>query len=64
MVVSSGKIIGQGVSGTVSANGATHAVSNYDGVIVTSSGHTSGAQRLRNFKRSDGCVGRWTSAKQ
>ena len=64
VVVSSGKIIGQGVSGTVSANGSTRAVGNYDGVIVTSSGHTSGRSGSGTFKRSDGCIGRWISAKQ
>ena len=64
VVVSSGKIIGQGVSGTVSANGATRAVGNYDGVIVTSSGRTSGRSGSGTFRRSDGCVGTWTSSKQ
>jgi hypothetical protein len=64
-VVSSGKIIGQGViSGSVSANGSVHSVSNFDGIIVTSSGHTSGRSGSGTFKRSDGCVGRWTSSKQ
>lgn len=64
VVVSDGRIIGQGLSGTVSANGHTRAVGNYDGVIVTSSGHTSTRAGSGTFRRSDGCVGRWTSAKQ
>jgi hypothetical protein len=64
LVVSSGKIIGQGLSGTVSANGAARSVGNYDGIIVTSSGHVSGRSGSGTFKRSDGCIGTWTSSKQ
>ena len=64
VVISSGRIIGQGVSGTVSANGSTRAVGNYDGVIVTSSGRTNGRSGSGTFRRSDGCVGTWTSSKQ
>jgi len=64
VVISSGRIIGQGVSGTVSANGSTSAVGNYDGVIVTSSGRTNGRNGSGTFRRSDGCVGTWKSSKQ
>jgi hypothetical protein len=64
VVVSSGRIIGQGVSGTISANGSSRAVGNYDGVIVTSTGRTSGRSGSGTFRRSDGCVGTWTSSKQ
>ena len=64
VVISSGRIIGQGLSGTVSANGSTRAVGNYDGVTVTSSGRTNGRNGSGTFRRSDGCVGRWTSSKQ
>jgi hypothetical protein len=64
VVVSSGKIIGQGLSGTVSPNGAASSVGNYDGITVISSGHVSGRSGSGSFKRSDGCVGRWTSSKQ
>ena len=64
VVVTSGKIIGQGPSGTVSPRGAAHSVGNYDGIIVTSSGRVSGRSGSGTFKQSDGCVGRWTSSKQ
>ena len=64
VVVSSSRIIGQGVSGTISANGGTRAVGNYDGIIVTSSGRTNGRNGSGTFRRSDGCVGTWTSSKQ
>lgn len=64
VVVTSGRIIGQGVSGTVSANGSVSSIGNYDGIIVTSSGHASARSGAGTFRRSDGCSGRWTSSKQ
>jgi hypothetical protein len=64
VVVSSGKIIGQGLRGTVSPSGAARSVGNYDGIIVTSSGHVSGRSGSGTFRRSDGCTGTWTSTKQ
>ena len=64
VVVSSGKIIGEGLSGSVSPSGATSSVGNYGGITVISSGHVSGRNGSGTFKRSDGCVGRWTSSKQ
>jgi hypothetical protein len=64
VVVSSGKIIGEGLSGTVSANGSARSVGNYDGITVVSSGHVSGRSGSGTFKRSDGCIGKWTSSKQ
>jgi hypothetical protein len=64
VVVSSGKIIGEGLSGTVSPSGAASSVGNYGGITVISSGHVSGRSGSGTFKRSDGCVGRWTSLKQ
>ena len=64
VVVSSGKIIGEGLRGTVSPSGAASSVGNYDGITVTSSGHVSGRSGSGTFKRSDGCIGRWTSSKQ
>jgi hypothetical protein len=64
VVVSSGKIIGEGLRGTVSPSGAASSVGNYGDVTVISSGHVSGRSGSGTFKRSDGCVGRWTSSKQ
>jgi len=64
VVVSSGKIIGQGVSGTVSANGSARAVGNSNGVTIISSGHLSGGSGSGTFRQSDGCGGRWTASKQ
>ena len=64
VVVSSGKIIGEGLTGTVNPNGFASSVGNYNGITVISSGHVSGRSGSGTFKRSDGCVGRWTSSKQ
>lgn len=64
VVVSSGKIIGQGLTGTVSAKGSARSVGNYEGLTVISSGHVSGRSGSGTFKRSDGCTGTWTSSKQ
>jgi hypothetical protein len=58
VVVSSGKIIGQGL------NGSIRSVGNYDGMTVISTGHASGRSGSGTFKRSDGCTGTWTSSKQ
>jgi len=64
VVVSSGKIIGQGLSGSISPSGASRSVGIYDGVTVISTGHASGRSGSGTFKRSDGCVGTWTASKQ
>jgi len=64
VVVTSGRIIGEGVTGTVSANGAARSVGNYNGITVISSGHVSGRSGSGTFKRSDGCSGTWMSSKQ
>jgi hypothetical protein len=64
VVVSSGKIIGEGLTGAVNPSGFASSVGNYNGITVISSGHVSGRSGSGTFKRSDGCVGRWTSSKQ
>ena len=64
VVISGGRIIGQGVSGTISANGASRSVASYEGMTVVSSGRASGRGGSGTFKRSDGCSGTWTSSKQ
>ena len=64
VVVSSGKIIGQGVSGRGGPNGAVNAVGNSNGVTVISTGRISSRSGSGSFRQSDGCVGRWTASKQ
>ena len=64
VVVTSGRIIGEGVTGTVSPNGAARSVGNYNGIRVISSGRVSARSGSGTFRRSDGCSGTWTSSKQ
>jgi hypothetical protein len=64
IVVTSGKIIGDGLSGTVSPSGAASSVGNYGSINVVSTGHFSGHGGSGTFKRSDGCVGTWAVSKQ
>jgi hypothetical protein len=64
VVVTSGRIIGEGLTGTVSPNGAARSVGNYNGVTAVSSGHVSGRSGSGTFRRSDGCSGTWSSSKQ
>jgi hypothetical protein len=56
--------IGDGLRGAVSPSGAASSVGNCGGITVVSSGPVSGRSGSGRFKRSDGCVGRWTSSKQ
>jgi hypothetical protein len=64
VVVTSGKIIGEGLTGSISPNGASRSVGNYSGTTVISTGHASGRSGSGTFRRSDGCSGTWTSSKQ
>jgi hypothetical protein len=64
VVVSSGRIIGQGVTGRVSANGSASALGGSNGIIIKSVGRLSGRSGSGTFRQSDGCVGRWTASKQ
>ncbi len=64
VVVSSGKVIGQGVTGTVSPNGAVRTVGQGEGVTFTGAGHLGGRSGSGTWRRSDGCGGTWSSAKQ
>ncbi len=64
VVVTSGRIIGQGVSGRVSPSGAVNAINNATGITSTSVGRLSGRSGSGTFRQSDGCSGRWTASKQ
>jgi hypothetical protein len=64
-VVTSGRIIGDGASGSVSPNGAAFASgTTKEGLTYTSSGRLSGRSGSGTIRRSDGCTGRWTASKQ
>jgi hypothetical protein len=64
--VSSGRIIGDGVSsGSVTPNGAAYASgTTKEGLTYTSSGRLSGRSSSGTVRRSDGCTGRWSATKQ
>ncbi len=64
VVVTSGRIIGEGLTGRISPSGSANSVGNYNGMTIVSSGHVSGRSGSGSFKRSDGCRGRWTASKQ
>ena len=64
VVITSGRVIFEGGSGTINAAGVSHAVGNYNGVTVTSTGRATGRTGYGTFSRSDGCSGTLTSAKQ
>ncbi|MFK4508025.1 hypothetical protein LPJ38_22450 [Bradyrhizobium daqingense] len=64
VVVTSGKIIGEGVRGTVSSSGSVSTFGQGQGVTFTSTGRLSGRSGSGTWRRSDGCGGTWTSAKQ
>jgi hypothetical protein len=64
VVVTSGRIVGAHGTGTVGPSGAVTGVGNYSGIIVRSQGRMVGRTGSGTFRRSDGCTGRWTSAKQ
>ena len=64
VVVSSGRIIGEGVTGTVSPSGSVSTLGRGEGVTFTSSGRLSGRSGSGTWRRSDGCGGSWSSIKQ
>jgi hypothetical protein len=64
VVVTSGRVIGEGVTGTISANGAVRTVGNYNGIVVNSSGRVSSRSGSGTFQQSNGCGGTWTASKQ
>jgi hypothetical protein len=64
IVVTSGRIIGEGLSGHVNPGGSASAAGAGGGVTWTSSGRFSSRSGSGSFRRSDGCVGSWTASKQ
>jgi hypothetical protein len=64
VLVTSGRIMAEGVSGSVSSGGGVRTVGNFNGVSVTSSGRLSGRSGTGTFRRSDGGAGSWSASKQ
>jgi hypothetical protein len=64
-LIANGRAVGAGTTGGVSAGGAYHTVTvGSDGIVTTTNGHLSGNSGAGTFTRSDGCNGRWSSARQ
>ena len=64
IVITSGRILGEGLSGHISPNGSATAAGAAGGVTWTSSGRFSSRSGSGSYRRSDGCVGSWTASKQ
>jgi hypothetical protein len=62
--VSNGHLSQPGSSGTVSPNGSAQGTSANSGLTATWTGHFAGNKAAGRFKRSDGCVGRWSAVRQ
>jgi hypothetical protein len=62
--ISGGRLIGEGVTGSVSPNGAINAVGAANGVSGVSTGRLSGTKGSGTWQQSDGCSNRWIAQKQ
>jgi hypothetical protein len=62
--ISGGRLIGEGVTGSVAPNGAIKAVGAANGVSGVSTGRLSGSTGSGTWQQSDGCSSRWTAQKQ
>jgi len=62
--IANGRLIGEGVSGSVSANGAISAVGAANGVSGVSTGRLNGTTGSGSWQQSDGCTSRWVAQKQ
>ena len=64
IVVTSGRIIGNNVQGTVSPSGAVYGTSSGNGLTMISTGRLSSRSGGGTFRITDGCTGTWTASKQ
>ena len=65
VVITSGRIVGQNLSGRVGPNGSSTSVAtDSNGLTWNSSGRFSSRTGSGSFRRSDGCTGSWTASKQ
>jgi hypothetical protein len=62
--VANGHLSQPGSSGTVRPNGSAVGTSANSGLTATWTGHFSGNKATGRFRRSDGCVGRWSAVRQ
>ena len=61
--VSGGHLSQPGSSGTVRPNGSAAGTSANSGLTATWTGHFAGNKAVGRFRRSDGCVGRWSAVR-
>jgi hypothetical protein len=64
VAITSGRIVGSNVTGSVSNGGSVRAVYAANGITSISTGRLSGRSGSGRFRQSDGCVGRWSASKQ
>jgi len=62
-VISSGRIVGEGLTGSVSPSGASNSVWSNGQITSNGSGRFSGRSGSGSFRRSDGCSGKWLASK-
>jgi hypothetical protein len=62
--VTNGHLSQSNSSGTVSPNGSASGTASSGGYNATWTGHFAGNKASGRFKRSDGCVGRWSAIRQ
>jgi hypothetical protein len=62
--VSAGHLSQPGSSGIVNPSGSAQGTSYASGLSATWTGHFSGNKAVGRFKRSDGCVGRWSAVRR
>jgi hypothetical protein len=64
VVISSGRMVGQYGTAQVSPNGGVSGIGSAGSLSWTMSGRFSGRSGSGTFRRSDGCAGSWSGAKQ
>ena len=62
--VANGHLSQPGSSGTVNPNGSAQGTSANSGLTATWTGHFAGNKAPGRFRRSDGCVGRWSAVRR
>jgi hypothetical protein len=62
--VTSGRLIQSGSGGIVSPNGSAQGTAYSGGYTATWTGHFVGNRATGQFRRSDGCVGRWSAVRK
>jgi hypothetical protein len=64
IVISSGQIIGEGLSGRVSPNGSSTSFGRWGELTSNGTGRFSGRSGSGTYRRNDGCSGSWSASKQ